>query len=361
MQTYAPNLSSVGWLLVYIALSFLLVVILAACAWLAGWARKQWMAEAGHTKGERASSSGVAHVPPTNLATRLYVGEMGVDANRLATEQIIEIWGRCFNATGHSLWLHRVKGKIELGLQSDGTVRKLGMLPPPLILAERAKTENLADATEIFFVLEQRIPHEFTEILQSVTDAKSVQLLFEDLAIVLASHESATVQLEMPLWGGVRLYRNPERIQSSRIFIMRVETATLGGVKNSNSGATKIPLIEAATRCLEQTEHTIIPTFDKMFDNTPDGRLGWHCNALWERAPIYGVEPPSRNVKQFPWAKWRHTYSMEVENGVAFLKHRYENTRIEKLEIGEEDLRKAIAALLAIAGDDQSQPEESNV
>jgi len=142
---------------------------------------------------------------------------------------------------------------------------------------------------------------------------------------------------------------------------MRVETATLGGVKNSNGGATKIPLIEAATRCLEQTEHTIIPTFDKMFDNSPDGRLRWHCNALWERAPIYGVAPPSRDVKQFQWAKWRHTYGMKVENGVAFLNHRYEKTRIEKLEIREEDLKKAIVALLAIAGDGQGQQEESNV
>lgn len=116
-----------------------------------------------------------------------------------------------------------------------------------------------------------------------------------------------------------------------------------------------IPLIEAATRSLEQTEHTIIPAFDKMFDSSPDGRLGWHCNALWERASIYGVEPPSRNVKEFPWAKWRHTYSMEVEKGVAFLQHRYEKTRIEKLQIREPDLKDAINKLLQIAGNEHDQ------
>lgn len=119
-----------------------------------------------------------------------------------------------------------------------------------------------------------------------------------------------------------------------------------------------IPLIEAATRSLERTEHTIIPAFDKMFDSSPDGRLGWHCNALWERAPIYGVEPPSRNIKEFPWAKWRGTYSMEVKNGVAFLQHRYEKTRIEGLQIRLADLDDAINKLLLIAGDENDRSQQ---
>jgi hypothetical protein len=111
--------------------------------------------------------------------------------------------------------------------------------------------------------------------------------------------------------------------------------------------STRVPLVEAATRSLEQTEHTVIPSFDKMFDHSPDGRLKWHCNFLWERAPIYGVQHPSRKIKEFRWAKCRHTFNMKVEGGIPFLQHQYEKqTRVESLEIEEEDLKRGIKALL---------------
>lgn len=198
---------------------------------LLGYARRQWgPVPPSHddVKGIATETPEAQLAPTSDLSSRLYVGEMGIDAGKLAANRTLEIWVRCFNATGHSLWAHRIVGNIGVRWSEGGRTETLGKLPPPLILSERGKIENLADATEMFFVLEQRVPDNLAEKLLTVGETASAHLMFaENLDIILGSHDAAALQVKVPLWGGIRLYRSPNRILSSRILIMKIEPIKL--------------------------------------------------------------------------------------------------------------------------------------
>lgn len=218
----------------FFAVAIITTLIAAAAAAAALWivtARQRWLGIKNPHDSALATAIQMPSDdprPPKNLASRLYVGEMGVDANKLQAERVLEIWIRCFNATGHALWAHRIVGNTELRWSESGSTNVLGKLPPPTILSDRSKTENLEDATEMFFVLEQRIPEQFIEKLLTVSDTASAHLMFADsLSIVLGSHDAATLRLNVPLWGGIRVYRSSTQFLSSRILIVKMKPITL--------------------------------------------------------------------------------------------------------------------------------------
>jgi hypothetical protein len=162
----------------------------------------------------------------------LYVGEMGADLSKLQTNSVLEIWLRCFNATGRRLHVQRIRGQIAAQVFEDGSGKGQVSLPPAILLDDRAPTQQLPDGREFMLVIEQRLPKPVTEDILSVSGTKSVQFDFDSLYITVCDHDDPAFVRDLRLWDGMSFQRY-DGIRTARATILRLQS---GGFRSMVGG-----------------------------------------------------------------------------------------------------------------------------
>lgn len=162
--------------------------------------------------------------PPPFSENGLYVGTMTVSTGKLQDEGWVEITARCFNATGHAVFVHRAQGAIKVGEIVGSSGRGLGELPPPH-LVHNANNDKVQDWKEFIISIEQRVPREMAERILSATDDHSVSLDLDSLTVTVCSHNAASASARLPVWNGIRLTRSPDKIASGQIVSAYVGAA----------------------------------------------------------------------------------------------------------------------------------------
>jgi hypothetical protein len=152
--------------------------------------------------------------------SRLYTGEMGMDANKLATEHRLEIWLRAYNGTGKSISVMAVHGSIQYREMQDGRSVDEGRLAAPIILSDRSPVADINEDMEFMIVMNQEIPRPIAEKMTAVLEGgHQVQFILHGLNVMVALSDEA--QARLPIWDGLALSKT-HRYSSARIVEMRM-------------------------------------------------------------------------------------------------------------------------------------------
>lgn len=178
--------------------------------------------------GDIVKITGTVSDPQPFNGNGLYVGEMNVATGQLADRHILEITARCFNSTNHKIFIHKADGEISVSASDNGASKPLGQLPPSLLVDDKVSAKDIKTDSEFIVVLEQRVQREIAEKLMALTPGNSLSLSLGKLNIVVASQWDAGSKARLPLWDGIRLYRDPDRVQSGRIIVMQANPITIG-------------------------------------------------------------------------------------------------------------------------------------
>jgi hypothetical protein len=57
----------------------------------------------------------------------------------LESQGYVELTARCFNATGHSIYLHKASGNITVQQSSKGASKDVGKLPAAALILDKKK------------------------------------------------------------------------------------------------------------------------------------------------------------------------------------------------------------------------------
>ena len=155
-----------------------------------------------------------------DLKSCLYVGMVTVDANKLKTENILEIAVLGFNGFDKPVSILDTSGSIEYSEIFSESQGDKGRLPFPKILRDRTNTKSIPPLSEIFFVLEQRIPKANVPMFIKAINQKMVQLRLDQLDISVGDE---TTNARLPIWAGVTLSKpTRNRVISNRLHVARV-------------------------------------------------------------------------------------------------------------------------------------------
>lgn len=231
--------SAVGYLPLVFFMAATIILVLRALGWLS---RKQlppqyappiaWKRQVGSNgslkDADKIYSSTVTMWNPKGL----YVGQMGFDIPKLDSEFYGELWLRAFNASGVSIAVKDIKGRVryKAGPKPEDMIE----LPSaPALLRERSETENMPDRCELMLVFEQRVPKDIAiKILSEIEGGKSASLDLNGLDVSIGPTNSGA-KSRLPLWSGLTLSKPKERVFVGRITEVRLEAAalTIGAVK----------------------------------------------------------------------------------------------------------------------------------
>jgi hypothetical protein len=166
------------------------------------------------------------------FADSLYVGQMQASTGKLSQDSTVEISARCFNATGHQLFIHKLAGAIAASKSKDASAKDICDLPP-LRMAGQSSDQRIK-AKEFFLVFEQRVPQNVADEILSMDTSYDIHFDLGKVDITVASYDDHKFFARLPLWDGIRLYRSgSDQIHTGRVVIARIEpiriTTKLGG------------------------------------------------------------------------------------------------------------------------------------
>ena len=165
---------------------------------------------------ETSQEDAPASVTPPFDPSGLYVGLMQVDTQHLAERRVIEVVALCFNATGHPSDIQRVAGAIKVSEVKNRTKIELFEMPPPWLLDDRTTVRGIKNHAEFMVVPEQRLPPDVTAKFSELREGYDLHLDLDALDVLVGSHDEPQPNTRLPLWRGMRLYRDQSRPQVGR-------------------------------------------------------------------------------------------------------------------------------------------------
>lgn len=155
----------------------------------------------------------------------LYVGLMTVAVGNMKDSGTIEIAARCFNASGSTISIRRIEGNIAVSEKSGASSQQaIGNLPQPWIVEGQGKpkTSDIQNNSEFLLLLEQRVTPEIAAKIDTISDDHNLSLDLDGLN-VLVSKPGERECYRIPLWNGIRLYRDANWLISGQIVAVKLQ------------------------------------------------------------------------------------------------------------------------------------------
>lgn len=149
----------------------------------------------------------------------LHVSWMTVNAKRLYTDYYIEIAVHGFNATGASISIGDATGNMRFRGTIDTPAENGMEMPVPKVLHDRTPTKEVANLTQIFLVVEQRVPRDIVERIRTQMDAgKRVRLDINSVMIRVVQDETKGKYTCLPMWNSVSLHQSADQISMTPVY-----------------------------------------------------------------------------------------------------------------------------------------------
>jgi len=159
----------------------------------------------------------------------LYLADIKVDLRKAEEERVIEVLLIAFNATGQTIKLRPISGNARFGIMGGGTSKLVGDLPPPRPMTERTPLDQVQNLSEFRIHLEQRVTKQFVEALTMTGPSSFPYIDFEKLQIC-GSALPFLVPAYLPLWSGIRLYRDETQVLVGRIISAKLTNTLKAGI-----------------------------------------------------------------------------------------------------------------------------------
>jgi len=140
-----------------------------------------------------------------SLQNDLYVGYMIVEP----IADGVNIVARCFYAGHDDLFVEGALGVVGLSKTEGGATTHLGALA-----SYRVASDGPSGHGEFLMILEQKLTAEQTAWLEC-DRGHDIGLELQAVCVVLTSRQTAE-SARLPLWDGIRVFREPERLHMRR-------------------------------------------------------------------------------------------------------------------------------------------------
>jgi hypothetical protein len=148
-----------------------------------------------------ANASGGPETFPVSIKRGLYVGDIMAGFDNLREDYVIAISIRAYNGTGGAISLSAITGAIWHGT-SDMQVDAYELLPQTVLLPVPGQsTKNIPTFTEMFFVVEQRMPSKTaTKLAGELDEGKMAVFDLQQFNIMLSLDSSPDEIARLPVF-----------------------------------------------------------------------------------------------------------------------------------------------------------------
>ena len=150
--------------------------------------------------------------PPPFKAENVYVGQVFVEIDRAAIDNVVFFLFRCFNGSGNGINIKNPTGRIRVGQSKDGTGIDFGDMQSAPSYVEGVRTDNIKPGEEFELRLEQRISVELASNLALFPASTSFTFGFNGLEILLQSVRWHTTE-KLRMWDGASILPNQPKGQ----------------------------------------------------------------------------------------------------------------------------------------------------
>jgi hypothetical protein len=161
----------------------------------------------------RAGRPTVAQGPPRIWRPQgLYVGQINVTTDQLASNLVSNVVVSGFNATECDIIFERVSGNIIFRKSIQDSDEKCAVLPTPEIQQAGDRLQIVGPSSSFILILEQRFTREAEQdFSRSFQTGGQVYLGLEQLKVLAAVHGNPDENTTLPLWSGVTVSKGGER------------------------------------------------------------------------------------------------------------------------------------------------------
>ena len=165
-----------------------------------------------------SSGTDAALESSAEFAEGLYVGNITISDRHVKEELYFEINIRGMNATGDTIKIEKVQGRLTGKRSEKGQgVEDFGELPAPTIIFGKFANTGICHLNEFMIALEQRVPPNLAQCICNLADEDSITLECRSLNVVAASEANEKRTARLPLWDGLFLTRSRQRLAVGRV------------------------------------------------------------------------------------------------------------------------------------------------
>jgi hypothetical protein len=149
----------------------------------------------------------------------LHVSWLTVNAKHLYTDYYFEITVHGFNATGVPISIADATGNMRIRETIDTPAENSREMPTPKVLHDRTPTKDIANLTQVFFVMEQRVPRDIVECIRAQLEAgKRVRLDLNSLTVSAVQDQTDGRPTRLPIWNNASLYQSADQINVTPVY-----------------------------------------------------------------------------------------------------------------------------------------------